>query len=287
MPAESSLANKKALEFQFFVAATQKTITFSNLRASLDVDKAGGMMMGTGKAKIYGVPREIMDEVTTLQWRPRTLLANTVTVYAIDGQTRTMVFHGNVVNAWGDYQSAPDVYLYIHAQSAFFEQTQTPPPRSYNGPVLVAKIMELLAGELGVSFENNGVTAVLASIYLRGSNVDQIRALAKAAGIDYYLDGKTLAICPANQPRAGVAPVLSPSTGMVGYPTFDGYGVTLHSLFNPAVIHGGQIKVESSVGPASGFWIVTSVSLRLESEKPGGAWFMTIRGNEIGLAIAK
>lgn len=36
---------------------------------------------------------------------------------------------------------------------------------------------------------------------------------------------------------------------------------------------------------ASGEWVVACIDHHLESEKPGGAWFSTVRLNNIGLAI--
>lgn len=62
---------------------------------------------------------------------------------------------------------------------------------------------------------------------------------------------------------------------MVGYPTFDGYGVNARLLFNPAVQFGGRVKVESDVLRACGEWVVACIDHHLESEKPGGAWFST------------
>jgi len=72
---------------------------------------------------------------------------------------------------------------------------------------------------------------------------------------------------------------------LVGYPTFDGVGVNFQALFNPAVTFGGSIKLETDVQQAAGEWVVTSVSHRLECERPVGAWFSSIRGNANGLAV--
>jgi len=112
-----SFENKKALRFVItlgtgkFGSSDNDTITLQGFRASADIDKAGGMMMGTLRAKIYGVKQADMNSVTTLQWKPGTLIPNTVEVFAIDGAAETLVFAGNIVNAWADYQSMPDVFI--------------------------------------------------------------------------------------------------------------------------------------------------------------------------------
>lgn len=286
-----SFSDKKQLRFVItlgtgkFGSSEHDQIILQGFRATADIDKAGGMMMGTLRAKIYGVKQADMNSVTTLQWKPGTLIPNTVEVYAIDGAVETLVFAGNIVNAWADYQSMPDVYLHIQAQSAFFNALKAIPPRSFKGDVDVASVMAQIARDLGYVFENNGVTTQLTDIYLPNTGMEQAKDLARAAGCDLYLDDKILAITPPNVPRKVLIPLISPASGLVGYPTFDGVGVNFQILFNPAVTFGGSIKLETDVQQAAGEWVVTSVGHRLESEKPGGAWFSSIRGNANGLAV--
>lgn len=288
-----SFDNKKQLRFVItlgtgkFGSSNNDTITLQGFRATTDIDKAGGMMMGTLRAKIYGVKQQDMNSVTTLQWKPGTLIPNTVEVYAIDGAAETLVFAGNIVNAWADYQSMPDVLLHIQAQSAFFNALKAIPPRSFKGGVDVASVMAQIARDLGYTFENNGVTTQLVDVYLPNTGMEQAKDLARVAGCDLYLDDKILAITPPNVPRKVIIPLISPASGLVGYPTFDGVGVNFQTLFNPAVTFGGSVKLETDVQQAAGEWVVTSVGHRLESEKPGGAWFSTIRGNANGLAVVR
>lgn len=286
-----SFDNKKQLRFVItlgtgkFGSSNNDIITLQGFRATADIDKAGGMMMGTLRAKIYGVKQADMNSVTTLQWKTGTLIPNTVEVYAIDGPAETLVFAGNIVNAWADYQSMPDVFLHIQAQSAFFNALKAIPPRSFKGGVDVASVMAQIARDLGYTFENNGVTTRLVDVYLPNTGMEQAKDLARAAGCDLYLDDKILAITPPNVPRRVIIPLISPASGLVGYPTFDGVGVNFQTLFNPAITFGGSIKLETDVQQAAGEWVVTSVGHRLESEKPGGAWFSNVRGNQNGLAV--
>lgn len=286
-----SFDSKKQLRFVVtlgtgkFGSSNNDQITMQGFRAIADIDKAGGMMMGTLRAKIFGVKQADMNSVTTLQWKAGLLIPNTVEVFAIDGAAETLVFAGNIVNAWADYQSMPDVYLHIQAQSAFFNALKAIPPRSFKGRVDVASVMAQIARDLGYIFENNGVATQLTDVYLPNTGMEQAKDLARAAGCDLYLDDKILAITPPNVPRKVIIPLISPASGLVGYPTFDGVGVNFQTLFNPAVTFGGSVKLETDVRQAAGEWVVTSVGHRLESEKPGGAWFSTIRGNQNGLAV--
>jgi hypothetical protein len=288
-----SFSDKKQLKFVVtlgvgkFGSSDNDQAIIQGFRAIADIDKAGGMMMGTLRAKIYGVKQEDMNSITTLQWKPGLLIPNTVEVFAIDGAAETLVFAGNIVNAWADYQGMPDVFLHIQAQAAFFNQLKPIPPRSFKGAVDVASVMAQIARDLGYTFENNGVSTRLVDLYLPNTGMEQAKDLARAAGCDLYLDDKVLAITPPNIPRRVIIPLISPATGLVGYPTFDGVGVNFQALFNPAVTFGGSVKLETDVQQAAGEWVVTSVSHRLESERPGGAWFSNIRGNQNGLAVTR
>ena len=286
-----SFDSKKQLRFVVtlgtgkFGSSDNDTITLQGFRAIADISKAGSVQMGQLRAKIYGVKQADMNSVTTLQWKAGLLIPNTVEVFAIDGAAETLVFAGDIVNAWADYQSMPDVYLHIQARSAFFNALKAIPPRSFKGRVDVASVMAQIARDLGYAFENNGVTTQLTDVYLPNTGMEQAKDLVRAAGCDLYLDDKILAITPPNVPRKAIVPLISPASGLVGYPTFDGVGVNFQTLFNPAVTFGGSVKLETDVQQAAGEWGVTSVDHRLESEKPGGAWFSTIRGNQSGLAI--
>jgi len=103
--------NKKQLKIvvtlgtKKFGSSDHDQIILQGFRASVSIDKAGGVQMGTLRAKIYGVKQQDMNSITTLQWKPGTMIPNTVEVFAIDGTaTPSRVFAGNIVNAWADYQ---------------------------------------------------------------------------------------------------------------------------------------------------------------------------------------
>lgn len=288
-----SFANKKQIRFVItlgtgkFGSSDNNVVTLQGFRANVDIDKAGGMTMGTLKAKIYGVRQQDMNSITTLAWKPRTWIQNTVEVFAIDGTVETLVFFGNVINAWGDYQNAPDVFLNIVAKAGYRESLLPVSPRSFKGAIDVASVMSQIATSMGYTFENNGVNTQLVDLYLANTGLEQAKEVAKAANCDLYLDDKILAITPPNVPRKSLVPSISKESGLVGYPTFDGVGVTFSTLFNPSVTFGGKIVLNTDVQQASGEWLVSSVAYRLESERPNGAWFTIIRGSLNGLSLTR
>ena len=278
-----SFDNKKRLRFVItlgtgdFDSKGSDQIILEGFRAVADITNAGGLQMGELRGRIYGVSASDMNAITSFAYRFGATLPNTCIVYAIDGDVETMVFAGNIVNAWPDFNSPPDVFLHIQAQAAMINLIRAVPPRSFSGTVDVASVMSQIAASMGYSFENNGVTTRLDDVYLDSTGLDQATSLARMAGVDLYLDGTTLAITPANTPRKTTAPVVSALTGLVGYPMFDGVYLSLRTLFNPGIIPGGTIKVESDRDRATGTWQVLSMNHRLESEKPDGAWFTSLR----------
>jgi hypothetical protein len=278
---DNSFTNKKELRFVFTLAIPGTTIIIDGLRAIVEIEKGGGNQMGTLHTQIYGVSQSDMNSITTLTYDPVNITKNTIQVFAIDGDQETMVFQGDIRQAWGDYRSMPDVFLMVEAFTNVINKLTPATPTSYKGSVSVVNAMNDLANAMGLTFENNGVSTQMAKVALSGTLHDQAMSLAQAAGIDIYIDDKILAICPRNMPRQfNTMALISPTTGLIGYPTFDAFGVVLKTLFNPAIMFGGHIQVVSSLPRACGKFFVSSIDHWLESEKPGGRWESTVIGTK-------
>jgi hypothetical protein len=148
--------------------------------------------------------------------------------------------------------------------------------------------MSTLAKLMNYVFENNGVQVPLSNLYLHDTALEQAKQPAYDAGCWLYVDTPTLAICPPYTARsAALVPEISPSTGLVGYPTFgSGYGgpsIWFTTIFNPAITFGGSIQMQSSLTRACGTWIVNSIAHSLVSGKPGGRWFSTVAASKTKL----
>ncbi len=294
----NSFQNKKELRFVLtlgtgsFGASKGNQIILEGYRAVADIDKAGGMMMGTLRAQIFGVSQSDMNSCVTYPFQPSRLagqavLLNTIQVFAIDGNQETLVFTGNVVNAWGNYRAMPDVFLEIQAMSTAVGNLTPTAPVSYDGQIDVATAMKQIADKLGLTFENHGVISSLQNQYLPNSPLEQAQTIVQAAGVWMYIDNGVMSITPAGQPTSKIVPLISRATGMIGYPTFDSVGVNFQALFNPALSFGGLFEIQSDIPQANAILIATSISYKLESEKPSGAWFMSVRGTKSGLAISQ
>lgn len=286
----TSFQNKKQLRFVVTLAEgvfsnKNNQVVLDGFRSIVEVQKAGGQMMSTTTVRIYGLAQELMNQLTTLAFKAMSYIKNTIDVIVLDGDQQTLIFRGQIINAWGDYSGTPDVCLYIETQTGYFQQVELGDPLVYKGTANVSDLMLALAKKLGVPLENNNVTAKIANPNYSGSTVDQIRNLAADTKTDFYLDDTVLAICPKGLTRKRTArvPLITSQSGLIGYPTFDKVGITFNTLFNPSILFGSQIIMESDIPQANGLWQVCSMAHKLESEKPGGAWFTTVRCTGNGL----
>lgn len=276
-----SLSNKKRLKIVITLGdgtfGDYDQITLEGYRAALSISLAGGLQMGQLFGSIYGMKPSDMAAITTYAPRVGAFKPNLMVVYAIDGTQESLVFTGNIVTAWADYQSIPNVYLNIQAQAAAVDLLRAVPPRSFKGSIDTASAMQQIAASMGYSFENNGVDVQLQDVYLANTGMNQARDLATMAGVQFWVDNKTIAIAPKGIARKTIKPLISAQTGMVGYPTFDGVTVMVRTLFNPAIVQGGMVHIATDVQRAAGDWLVLSIDHALDSETPGGQWFSTFR----------
>ena len=264
------------------------TITLQGLRASVYIDNAGGAMMGTLKAQIFGVTANDMNTLTSLLWdnlivsqSGSSFTFNSIQVFAIDGTQETLVYNGDVLNCWGVYTSMPNAYLYIEAQIGYSALVQPVAPLSLATDSDVATVMQQIASAMGYQFENNGVNATVPrGTYLGNTLMEQARSLMQAYRFWMYLDStspNTLAIAPYGKARNATAvPLISPQTGREGYPLFNSTGVNFETLFNPSIVFGGTVQMQSSIPKANGEWIVVSMSHQLSSQTPAGPWKTTV-----------
>jgi hypothetical protein len=263
-------------------------VTLTNHRTVVNIGCAGGESMGALQMRMYGLRNDLINTLTTIGPINSAIRArNTISISAGDNVTGlSEIYVGTINEAWGDYQGAPEVSFNVTGFAGLLEAVKPVQPISFQGSADVATIMSGLAKTMGVNFENNGVTAQLSNPYLPGTAWQQVQACARAADIRFALDRSTLSIWPKNGARAGGIPVISPATGLVGYPSFASNGLTVTIPFNPNIQIGGQIQVQSSVQMANGIWTVFNINHAIESEQPGGSWFTQIQcypGTDTGL----
>jgi hypothetical protein len=231
--------------------------------------------------RIWGMLPNQMNDLSTFATQPYFTDAALALEAGDEQNGLALVFTGAITEAWQFFQDQPDCFMHIVAMTTFAPKRKPVPPRSYAGATDVVNIMSALASDMGLTFENSGVSGVvLSNPYLPGTAFDQMQKVKEAAGINAVIDNGTLAIWPKGQARSGPEVLISRETGMIGYPVSSQNGIIVSTLFNPNLRWGGKVKVQSSDIPrANGEWaILVALTHELECERPGGNWRSTIGG---------
>jgi hypothetical protein len=291
MPASSFTVKQLRVTFNLstnavFQGTASNTLVLTGLRVSANVRGYGFPSFPEMDLSVYGMKQADMQALSALAFNPLEVVRNTVTLEANAGNGWAQIYAGQICSAFIDYSAAPEVPLRVSARVLFLESLAAAPAVSYTGPTDVATMCNNIAGKVGYSFVNTGVTAQLSNPYCTGTVAEQLRNIALNAGIDCYTDNNQIEICPKGQPRALPSFALTPQSGLVGYPLPDSRGyIHVRALFNPAFRYGAPITISGSDvvidqkvpktlnSRADGSWMIGWLSHTLEALKPNGAWF--------------
>jgi hypothetical protein len=267
------------------------SVKLTGLRVECTIVKAGGLSFNTADIRVYGMPLHLMNQLSTLGQVYMAVRNNTVKIEAGDaGSVKAVVFFGVITDGFVDFAGQPDVCFHIVSRTALTAAVKAVPPTSYPGPVDAVTVLQSLATLGGFTFQNNGVSGVrLPACYFPGTVTDQIRACVEEAGINSTIDdasvGNVLVIWPRGGVRNGTVPLISPDTGMIGYPTFNSMGVAVRTLYQPGLSFGALFQITSSITPANGQWQVFSLIYELSSQAPGGPWMCLIEAARRGIDV--
>lgn len=267
------------------------TITFDDhdpdraLRKSARILKAGGYNLGSLQLEIRGLSLEHIKQLSTFGTRFHPNYNYTVTVNAGDDiNGMSTVFVGGIQQAWGDMKAMPDCPFHVVAVSGGSAAVMRAPPSSYQGPTDATTILQRLAQQAGLAFENNGAQGKINDPYFWGSPWKQMKEVIDAAGVEGFIDNGTLSVWPKNGARAGNIQV-SPQTGMRDYPSFTEYGVQVRTEFRRAIEYGSTMTIQSDITPACGDWRIIRIDYDLQSNTPHGSWYAILDGAQNGAPI--
>ena len=262
------------------------TVKITGKRVNASITNSGQITTSQLQMSIYGMSLSQMNQLSTVStWGKLVtqISQNTVTIASGDEENGTAtVFTGRITDAMIDFTNAPDVAFQVSAYSAADLRLTPGKATSFNGVVPVETILQDICGRCGLVLVNNGVQAKLAYQYLFGTYLDQIDECCRNVNIDHDIQGNVLSIWPKGGSRKGVTQLVSPETGMVGYPTFFPLGINVVTEHRHGINYGSQIEVHSSVQPACGTWVVFCANHDITSELPGGSWFTRLQCSRPG-----
>ncbi len=261
-------------------------LTAEGLRTSAVVRFGGGAIMPQADVVIYGLNMPAMHKLMRIRWQDMRSMMNTIRVEAGDqGEDLNLVFQGNITFANIDTSNAPEIGLRISCMAGVLEAYRPSSPISFDGGKSVVAAIQEIADRMGYSFENSGVpdSLMMENVMLTETDMNKIRRLCRAYQIDLYIEYGTIAIAPQGEARSLKIPVLTPNSGMIGYPVSTIQGVDVRCLWSPEIKFGGIIRIRDSLmQTANGDWRAFGVTTHLESELPGGNWFSDIQASHRG-----
>lgn len=254
------------------------TKIIEGLSTRVEVQKNGLPDKPSAKVTLSGIAMADMEQMTFLAFRPLQKRKNKIIIEAGNqGEELSVVFKGDIESSFPEFSNAPDVTFEIEAITAGWSFQIADSPTSVNGEEDAAKLIEQFAKQAGFGFVNNGVSATVKNTTYNGSPVSKAKQVAAEINKELLIDDDTFTIQDWGKPR-GDAVLLNASSGLIGYPSFTSEGVTCKSFFNPKLRLGGQIKIESIVPKASGYWKITKLNHSLSAYNTSPEWVSNIDG---------
>lgn len=267
-----------------FTSSGLNQMTVTGLRVQCNIINVGGVTMGQAQLRVYGLTKDHIEDLSALNGGFMMIRSIRLDIYASDDNGGfNLVFSGQIMLSQIDMNNAPESALTIIANAGILQVVAPAEPTSY--PVQVSHLVVLadIATRMGMDFEPNGPPVMFASTYLYGSLWEQAQRCADAAGANMTIELNKLIVWPRQRLRdkqnGGGVPLISPATGLVGYPTYSDMGIRIKTLFNPFIRLAQLVTVESSLAFANGSWGAYYVQHELESQMPNGKWFTTFQGS--------
>lgn len=274
-------------------------LTLTGLRMLATIKGTAMPAFPEASLRIWGMSQADMNSLAIVQvqgGKPEYSL-NSVLIEANSGNGWGSVFAGQIFSAGPDYSQLPNVSLSVTAITGGFDLLNAAQPTSYPGTTSVATIVSNIAAKMGVAFQNDGVSTTLPGGYYSGTLSNQLRRVCADANIDAAWEGSDatnpdatptglLTITPKGVARQISTVVLTPKSGLEGYPQVLGNGyLQVRSIYNPqfrtlgpVTIQGSDVVIDPNLPKtlntlADGSWIIGPLVNALSAELPNGPWF--------------
>lgn len=253
------------------------TKVYEGLATEVHIRKAGLPEKNSADVRIYGLSLSDMEQLTFLSFMPGEYRKNHIMIEAGNvGEELSVAFKGDITAASADFSSSPDIVMKFAALTAGWSVLINSSPTSVDGYETAEKLIASFAKEAGFAFVNEGVTESVRNATFSGSQIQKAQQVADEVGAELLIDDETITLMPWDKPR-GDAVLLKKDTGMIGYPSFTQDGITCECFYNQRLRLGGQVRVESVVPRATGYWKITKLEHSLAAYTDG-EWKSKIDG---------
>lgn len=250
----------------------------AGLRVLCNIMFGYGSVMPSAQVRIYGLALGKMTKLLRLRWNTLDTLMNRIKIeVGNEGDNLITEFEGNITFAYPDFANAPDVSLVVESQAAAYEDKKPKDPYEKQGEVDIADVIKDICDEMGYQLENNGVSEITKDLTLNGSSLDKLKTLEHDFEFDMYIESNLIAVTPKGGSRNIKIPVITPTSGLIGYPIPDIRGVTFKCLYDPLLRFGGICKIkDSTIEVCNGEWRIYGMYKSLESNQANGNWHCEI-----------
>lgn len=255
------------------------------LRTSAVVRFGGGAVMPSAEITAYGLSLSAMHKLMRVRWQDMNSMLNRIRIEAGVRGDLKYLFEGNITFAYIDTSNAPEIGLKISCIVGILDAYRPAPSISFAGSTSVVAAIKTITDGMGYIFENNGVPddLMMDDVTLVSTDINKIRKLCHDYEIDIYVEHGLIAIAPQGGARDLTIPVITPKTGLIGYPTPTMQGVEFRCLWDPMIRFGGIVRIaDSLMETTNGDWRAFGVTAHLETELNGGNWFMDIQAAHRG-----
>lgn len=334
--------SRKQIAVTFNIAlpdgSTDSLTLESDYRIKAIVDHAGMSVGSELDLEIWGMSIHDMNRLSYVAnypnaQNPRTVNQSNSTVIVRVGEygkPLTTLFMGLLTEGYADLNGGEPVFR-AHAMTSALLASVIPPALSYRGPRSVVSILSDICAAAGFQLIDHGGWdrhATLNNHYAEGTTLDQIRRTVEACGgtfnaiplavrTDQGGSGAAALIEVWGPTYGGVmksdsditTPLISPETGLIGYPTYNYAGLSFTCLLRPDVAFYQPVKIARDYTPAgwvagdnglnqqgqrvasapwNGLWLPISITHEVTAEIPGGNWhtFVDCQVTNIGQQVA-
>lgn len=249
------------------------TLSLEGLRCLASINNANGYSQGQLSLRIYGMKVVDMNKLTNLGQLYLAARNYQVTVSAGDDVNGlTTIFTGTVYTAKIVYDQ-PNVCLEVESTAGFYEKMNPATAFSQKGSIKVSDAIRAMLPSGFTLVDNQNVPAVISNPYYSGTSISQIQRICADAGVNCCIRNNTVYIWPAGGSIDNNPISVSPSNGLVSYPTYQSNGITIETEFNPNLVNGKTVNLVSDAFGTTGAWNAVVVNHQISAEYPGGPWF--------------
>ena len=271
---------KRKLRFQITLSQGSfkgggNSIVIEDLGMTAKVEKSGPPEFGKASVEIYGLKLDVMEQLSTLNMNPMFVRKNYLNIFAGDEIAgMSQIFAGTIVNAAADFNSQPETKFKIEARIGLWGSVKAQGQNVVAGTQPVSSFISQQAGVANLQFENQGVSSTIKDAVFTGSPIEQARQAAAQVGAELVIDDEKMILIPnGSSVKGGTVPVVSATTGLLGYPVMTQNGIDFKAIFDPNFKFAGLVQIQSLVPKVSGQWRIIKLSHNLAANLPNvGNW---------------